>query len=224
MKKINLKIVNGFTLAEVLITLGIIGVVAAMTIPTLMNNVQEAQFKTAWKKTYSIINQAYAKYLSDNSMTLTYGTWSNVSDMKIALKPYFSYVQECENGALLGVCWNSNGAYDKTTKVLAPNSSWWNDTNKNGIILKDGILLMFSMDGGYYCTGPSNANGNCGRVYVDVNGVKGPNIWGRDIYWVFLFPDRAMPYGSPVINGTTSADDCNTGSGRNCSYDYLVGN
>ena len=48
----------GFTLAEVLITLGIIGVVAAMTMPTLMSNTQGAQFKTAFKKELSTLNQA----------------------------------------------------------------------------------------------------------------------------------------------------------------------
>ena len=49
---------NGFTLAEVLITLGIIGVVAAMTIPTLISNTNGAQFKTAYKKVLSTMNQA----------------------------------------------------------------------------------------------------------------------------------------------------------------------
>ena len=48
----------GFTLAEVLITLGIIGVVAAMTIPTLISNTNGAQFKTAYKKALSTLNQA----------------------------------------------------------------------------------------------------------------------------------------------------------------------
>ena len=48
----------GFTLAEVLITLGIIGVVAAMTIPTLIANTSSTQFKTAYKKTLSTLNQA----------------------------------------------------------------------------------------------------------------------------------------------------------------------
>ena len=47
-----------FTLAEVLITLGIIGVVAAMTIPTLISNTNGAQFKTAYKKALSTLNQA----------------------------------------------------------------------------------------------------------------------------------------------------------------------
>ena len=48
----------GFTLAEVLITLGIIGVVAAMTIPTLISNTNGAQFKTGFKKALSTLNQA----------------------------------------------------------------------------------------------------------------------------------------------------------------------
>ena len=47
-----------FTLAEVLITLGIIGVVAAMTIPTLISNTNGAQFKSAYKKALSSLNQA----------------------------------------------------------------------------------------------------------------------------------------------------------------------
>ena len=49
---------SGFTLAEVLITLGIIGVVAAMTMPTLMNATNGAQYKTAFKKALSVISQA----------------------------------------------------------------------------------------------------------------------------------------------------------------------
>lgn len=47
----------GFTLAEVLITLGIIGIVAAMTIPTLISNTNCQKFKTGFKKNLSALNQ-----------------------------------------------------------------------------------------------------------------------------------------------------------------------
>ena len=50
-----LKNEKAFTLAEVLITLGIIGIVAEMTIPILMQNVQDAQFKAAMKKTFQYL-------------------------------------------------------------------------------------------------------------------------------------------------------------------------
>lgn len=49
---------RAFTLAEVLITLGIIGVVAAMTIPTLITNVKGARIRTQFKKSISTLNQA----------------------------------------------------------------------------------------------------------------------------------------------------------------------
>ena len=49
---------SGFTLAEVLITLGIIGVVAAMTIPNLIANTNGAKFRSQFKKTLSTLNQA----------------------------------------------------------------------------------------------------------------------------------------------------------------------
>ena len=49
---------NGFTLAEVLITLGIIGVVAALTMPALIGNYQKKEITTRLKKTYSIVQQA----------------------------------------------------------------------------------------------------------------------------------------------------------------------
>lgn len=47
-----------YTLAEVLITLGIIGVVSALTMPSLINEIQDRQFIAKWKKAYSIISNA----------------------------------------------------------------------------------------------------------------------------------------------------------------------
>lgn len=61
----------GFTLAEVLITLGIIGVVAAMTIPTLMNSTGQAEFKTGYKKVISTLNQAITMNVAIDSSDFT---------------------------------------------------------------------------------------------------------------------------------------------------------
>lgn len=72
-----------FTLAEVLITLGIIGVVAAMTIPTLMNSTNQAEFKTGFKKIISTLNQAVTtNYAIDNNdfSNLASGTGSSATD------------------------------------------------------------------------------------------------------------------------------------------------
>src|SRR5574344_2128782 len=57
-----------FTLAEVLIVLGIIGVVAAFTIPTLMNKVQNQEYVVGVKKEYSMINNGFAQLLADEGV------------------------------------------------------------------------------------------------------------------------------------------------------------
>ncbi len=61
---------KAFTLAEVLITLGIIGVVAAMTLPTLMNNTQNNELQTQFKKTYSELNQVARLFYNDNGISV----------------------------------------------------------------------------------------------------------------------------------------------------------
>lgn len=61
---------RAFTLAEVLITLGIIGVVAAMTIPTLMAKIQENTYKSQYKKIFSELNQALRLLEEDDSSPL----------------------------------------------------------------------------------------------------------------------------------------------------------
>ena len=60
------KLHKGFTLAEVLITLGIIGVIAALTIPTLINKTTNKELETAFKKNYSMVQNAYKKAYYDN--------------------------------------------------------------------------------------------------------------------------------------------------------------
>ena len=69
---------SGFTLAEVLITLGIIGVVAAMTLPALVGKYKEKQRVTQLKKAYSILNQAFLMAIKD------YGTPDNWGLVKTA--------------------------------------------------------------------------------------------------------------------------------------------
>ena len=59
---------KGFTLAEVLVTLGIIGVVAAMTIPTLIQEHQKRALATATKKFYSTMSQAVRTYMAEEGV------------------------------------------------------------------------------------------------------------------------------------------------------------
>lgn len=72
---------DGFTLAEVLITLAIIGIVAAMTLPTVINNTQDKQFKAMFKKQYSALAQAILMVYTDGNdiPNLTNENWMDMS-------------------------------------------------------------------------------------------------------------------------------------------------
>jgi prepilin-type N-terminal cleavage/methylation domain-containing protein len=219
----NINLNKAFTLAEVLITLGIIGVIAVLTIPVLMQTIQDVQFKTAWKKEYSVLNQAYVSKIQDNGITKN-GDWGTPQAMKDVFKNYFSYIKECDGTQTFSSCWNNIGAYNKTTGALYPTLTWWTSSNYSAILLTDGTTFQFDA-GGLACTTPSDAGGGeCGRIMIDVNGPKNPNTWGRDIFWAYVYPDRLLPCGAPVRVKTSSADNCTNGTGLNCSYDYIQGN
>ena len=58
---------RGFTLAEVLVTLGIIGVVSAMTVPTLIQNYQRKSYVTQLHKVYNEMSQAAIQFQTDRN-------------------------------------------------------------------------------------------------------------------------------------------------------------
>ena len=66
---------RGFTLAEVLITLMIIGIVAALTIPSVISNYQQQEFKTGLKKAVSVLNEAIQTNIAQDGET-PYDNWS----------------------------------------------------------------------------------------------------------------------------------------------------
>ena len=108
---------NGFTLAEVLITLGIIGVIAAMTLPTLIQRQNEKATVAKLKKVYSTLSQAYIFATEKNGPIEDWGFlttddsgnngMSNPLNHELAAKkfiPYLKVTQECDGSNTTGVC------------------------------------------------------------------------------------------------------------------------
>ena len=176
-----------FTLAEVLITLGIIGVVAALTLPTLIQNHQKQVYVTQLKKAYSTINNAYNKMAADEGVvdwTQTYCyysfSWDDGEQVRVERK------KEC---------------FDRLTKQMnvikkkelgvACSEPWcqYNSTDEHFFdyifVNNDCITYMFS----------------CALqiLRIDVNGTqKGPNQDGRDIFELMVIygENKIIPDGS----------------------------
>lgn len=86
----------GFTLAEVLVTLGIIGVVSAMTVPTLMQNYQRKSYVTQLHKVYNEFQQAALQYMTDrNALNLKEAGLVTNEAADSWVKNYFKVVHDC---------------------------------------------------------------------------------------------------------------------------------
>ena len=177
---------NAFTLAEVLITLGIIGVVAAMTLPTLIAKNQEKVLETQRKKAASVISNGYRKMMADNEVF-------SISELPIAscvsrLGDIDSDFVLIEHKKIFNIITDN-----VTNEALWENLPEWylypnigenssDDEYDNGEdFWRDANFLFVTSDGFVYGVDiyDMSRNGNF-RVYSDVNGNKSPNTLGKD--------------------------------------------
>src|SRR5574344_204867 len=168
-----------FTLAEVLITLGIIGLVASLTIPTLMQNTQKHQTVVALKKTYSTIQQAVARSRVDNGDVPDWDWSLDLSTfLKTYLIPYLSISKDCgQNNDVKGEC----SLLSK--KWLDGENLDYFATNHYKILLSDGTSIAFYSEPPYICV----------NIIVDINADKKPNIAGKDVFFLKLYKQRNSP-------------------------------
>ena len=125
---------KGFTLAEVLVTLGIIGVVSAMTVPTLMQNYQRKSYVTQLHKVYNEFQQALVQYQTDkNALNLTEAGLNSQANLNTFVSTYFRVVQTCSNS--LTPCFPDQNSYKKMNGTTLNTA--YTVTNKIGNIMVD---------------------------------------------------------------------------------------
>jgi len=214
---------KGFTLAEVLLVITVIGVVASLTIPNLITNIQEKQTTAALKKAYSTLSNATISVAEENGGNLislpVIGSSSN-SLISYYYK-YLNVIKQCTYNNTRGNCWHSENASFYLDGTPANNTNW--DLVGIGVILGDGTLVSFA-DMSVNCImipyGGSPLNDICTIARVDLNGFKRPNTYGKDMFLFYITKNRVVPNGS---QGTwIPAGDCTTaGRGETCAFDQL---
>lgn len=164
----------GFTLAEVLITLGIIGVVAALTLPALVQNNRNREMQTRLKRGYSVLSQALDMYQAENGERITPQTkigW----DLKPVLMKYLKTVKDCGYGSLDDDACIPNYGPDNeknSTKYTTYNGKtlYLNYFDDGQFVLNDGSLVLLE----------SAASATNLYISIDVNGIITDQIvWGR---------------------------------------------
>lgn len=203
---IKMKTYKAFTLAEVLVTLMIIGVIAAMTLPSLNQNIQYNHFVSGCLKSYSVLSQAINRMKVDYG-PIGFGTkWNNPDDFWKGLVAQMNVVEDC--GKNKNGCWynyyvkQSNGKNDANYSL--------GGRGEYRMVTADGMLYSFnksafSVHKGYCYTG-DDAKLYMGRFVVDINGFKGPNKSGIDVFGFYLFKGKGLlPCGFNMTENTSVA-------------------
>lgn len=218
---------TAFTLAEVLITLGIIGVVAAITLPTLIQQHQKQVYVTQLKKALSTVQNMVTKITADEGASDLYSTslfdgmcgrgkencddlfygdaYGDTSVLDNIVPKYIKIVKTCSNS-------ECNIKYGT---ISSPNDKYLiSDLNQGmfpariglkGYYSNDGAIFYFSYVGeigyigndGNYQSGV-NPNSTGLVICIDVNGEKGPNLKDRDLFCYTYCPNL----GEKIVPGS----------------------
>ncbi len=189
-----------FTLAEVLITLGIIGVVAAMTMPSLIANYQKKQVAAQLKKAYSTFAQALvlSQYENGNSsewnLTEQGSSYDdNLKYFETYWKPYLKVIKVCKNMKECGYDINGYAELNNKNSYLY----YGQESNVPGFIYGDGTYAYIRP----YSLAPDYVP-EIQLLSVDTNGPSRPNIIGRDVFQFEIDTSRG------VISAYGSNEDC----------------
>lgn len=210
---------SAFTLAEVLLVLSVIGVVAALTIPTLIQKVNADQYTSKLKKEYSLLSQAFTQIRTENGGDITNnsdfacsgpncGTSASANAMN-TFATKLNVIKNCGTGA--GCLYDVPRRALNGTPIDAVSCENAYSGSYGKAILADGTMLMVSINNSK-CTStvgsaPVNSplyNSYCGNITLDVNGSAGPNIGGRDLFVLWITQSGLYPAG--IYNDGFSCD------------------
>lgn len=176
---------NAFTFAEVLITLAILGIIAALTIPNLIQCYNERVNITKLRKTYTYLENTFNQAVAENGSVVSWFVHDtnynkNMTNIYNIMKSYFKVSDECTPNN--GNCFAPFSEY-KNIKGEASFVSNFADSYGNDKILtlNDGVSIWFHANTRVNCV-----NGEyCFAVYIDVNGAKAPNKLGVDLFSLY---------------------------------------
>ena len=204
---------NAFTLAEVLITLGIIGVVAAFTMPTLVNKTQTKVLETQYKKAISVLNNGYKKMLADNEVF-------KVNELPLTTCNDISCVSSEHKKVVNMVSDSSNNEFDTDITYKNVNDAEldfnWDDVPYK-FITPDGVM--------YGLTSMSTRNNETEIGFCfDINGEKAPNQVGKDFHQVVINDNGSITPITPAPEDFDDlADMVNQCESQNGEWDYTTG-
>ncbi|MCD7878455.1 MAG: type II secretion system GspH family protein [Candidatus Gastranaerophilales bacterium] len=217
-----------FSLAEVLITLVIIGLISAITVLALIQNMNDNHYKSACKKNFSVfsnaINLAYGYNYDDFSKWDYTHSLSFTTEVAEKLYDYLNVQKICghKSGCFTDTIYSKDGSVYEENYITK-------QAERYSFVLNDGVSVVLDV------WNDSNAQNYLGfnedtlfggsanlSIIVDVNGLKKPNRTGKDIFLFLLTPKGLLPAG--IDNNSKNCDKTqNYQYGFGCTYKIMYG-
>lgn len=221
-----IKKVMAFTLAEVLITLAVIGVVAVLTIPTLILNSEKKENLAYLQKAVSTITTVSTQLRFENGNSMANLATTNIEFANL-FQPYMKFTSVCQDASDSETCYIKNT--DTVRNLQGGNYGGVVNlyTDRAKIVTPEGFVYMFELNSPT-CTGAKHNRGGlndyCGVVAVDINGVKLPNTVGKDIFNISINKDSATPYKDMEFPNLQYCSLASTEiyNGASCSYKAIM--
>ncbi len=222
----------GFTLSEVLITLGIIGVVAALTMPTLIAKQKEKETVAKLKKVYSTLSQALLSAIADYGTVDEWGLVSsntgeiNDDGLKVlehaGMNALADRLHKYIKSDILTTGW------DKDVVLVnmhgTPLDQWYDKGEPNALRLPDGtIFIMGQITTNSLCSNPDlKSGGYCSTIVVWFPPKNKQRVEGKNQFNFYLMKNRLIPWGVSYDPHNAFEKNCkistnNRQSGRGCT-------
>lgn len=204
---------KAFTIVEIIIVFLLILFTAYLTVPSLLDDTKQAEYISKWKYLYSDMESMFFLLKEQNNTALKQKMFANNnnSDKKEQiliefLQPYLRITNSIDvdkyktyyldsTPVRKGEYYEFSHVYDTTSNILV-GLKYINSAAKNEPIL---------------------------MISYDVNGLKKPNTWGKDIFAIEVFTDKVQPMGKAVEEEILQQNCSPAGKGTYCSYFYIIG-
>ena len=206
---------DAFSLTEVLILIFAIGFIALVVFPMKIIDIHQAERVAVWKSVYSELDYSYkAMAQKDPEIVKLYKSSDNLNGALF----FDNFLKYCnvDKEKTRSSNFKNYKHWFLNGKIIKKVSNYHAD---KFAVLKDGTLLAYSEN----TDAQGNPNEPFGILFADINGMKSKNIIGRDVFIMYMYPDRLEPMGANSSLQDLKEDCSPVGSGLKCSAYYLTG-
>ncbi|MBQ9688690.1 type II secretion system protein [bacterium] len=175
---------SAFTLAETLIAMVVIGVVAAITIPSLISKKDRREWISALDKSFTVLANGLKNAEAVDGKVKN---WGEENFYEYFMKG-FKVLETCEDNTCV-----PDESYLNGESVTLPE-------NSKSYILTDGQIMTLTINDPTCLNSMGTLEGVCGSIYIDVNGTKRPNTWGKDYFGFYVTQNGIIPFGAQQID------------------------